>query len=92
MRLSVKVTRGEETSTVKVSPLAFIGWEKASGRKMSDLAKGGLGMEDLAVLAMEQERLQGQEVPATMEEWVAQVDDLEPGTDEEGPTSGGEEA
>lgn len=78
MKISVTLERQGEETTVKVSPLAFIGWEHRTGRKMSDLASKGLGMEDLAILAMEQERLQGAEVPETVEEWLGQVDDLSP--------------
>ena len=87
MKLTVNVEReGGTTSTVKVSPLAFIGWESKTGRKMSDLAAGGLGMGDLATLAMEQERLQGLEVPDTVNEWLVGVDDLDPIMAEPTPT------
>jgi len=83
MKLKVQIEReGAEAKTLLVSPLAFIYWERISGRKMSDLSSGGLGMLDLAQLTMEQERLQGAEVPETVEEYLAGVDDLTPVSDD----------
>ena len=90
MKLSVSIDRGEGPEVVKVSPLAFIGWERMSGRRMSDLAGGGLGMLDLAQLAMEQERLEGKDTPATVEEYLAGVEQLDP--EVEDPTQPGKEA
>ena len=88
MKLTVKVTRGSEVETIKVSPLAFIGWEKITGRKMSSLSSDGLGMLDLATLAMEQQRLEGGDVADTVEGYLAGVDELDPATEDPTPGSG----
>lgn len=90
MKLTVSVDRGAGPTEVKVSPLAFIGWERLSGRKMSELAQGGLGMLDLAQLAMEQQRLEGVEVPDTVELYLADVEELDPVVQD--PTQPPEEA
>ena len=78
MKLTVSVDRGAGPELIKVTPLAFIGWEKLSGRKMSELASGGLGMTDLAQLAMEQQRLEGLDVPSTVEDYLKDVEELDP--------------
>lgn len=83
MKLKVEIEQqGQEKREVNVSPLAFIGWEKQSGRRMSDLAKGGLGMLDLAQLTMQQLKLEGVDVGESVEAWLATVDDLTPVSDD----------
>jgi hypothetical protein len=83
MKIQIDVTRGEETSTVSVSPLAIVGWEKATNRRMSDLASttkgvGGLGMLDMAIMAMTQERLMGLTQETDPEKWLTWVDEIGP--------------
>lgn len=77
---------------VTVSPLAIIGWEKWSGRRMSSMAsdEGGIGMSDMVWMAWEQTRLQ-QGTTDEYETWAALLADLE-AVDETTPTSGDEGA
>ena len=78
MKLSVTVERGGEESLIKCSPLAFIGWERETKRRLSDLQDGGLGMTDLAILAWIQERTQGTTDAETVDAYLEGVDDLNP--------------
>ena len=82
----------DRTEEVAVSPLAIIGWEKWSGRKMSDMSSsgGGFGMEDMVFQAWEQTRLQGGTTDE-FETWAASLADIDPASTTD-PTSGGEEA
>ena len=81
------------TDTVTVSPLAIIGWEKLSGRRMTDLASdsgGGMGMADMCQMAYEQVRLEGR-TTEEFEAWCARLADINP-EDTPDPTSGDEAA
>ena len=63
---------------VPILPLAFIGWEKRTGRKMGDLAKG-LGMRDMADLVVEQLELQhSDDVAEGADAFVARLVELSP--------------
>jgi hypothetical protein len=87
MKLAVEYGDGR-TEQLTISPLAFIGWEKWSGRKMTDLSSdgGGVGMGDLARLAWEQAKLSGL-TSDDYEPWVATLADVE-GVDDTDPTGG----
>ena len=76
------------TRTVRVTPLAIIGWERATGRKLSDLGSS-IGMEEIARLAWEQERLSDPDGTAdSVDKWLATVTDLDPITGEAVPIDG----
>ena len=89
MRVAIDVESIDGTRrTVRVTPLAIIGWERATGRKLSDLGTS-IGMEEIARLAWEQERLTDPEGTAdTVDKWLATVADLDPITGEAVPTDG----
>lgn len=91
MKMSVEMSDGT-TQTLSISPLAVIGWERSSGRRMTDLSGegGGMGMEDMVRMVYEQAKLQGL-TTAEFEVWAAQVADIDP-VDAADPTSGDEEA
>lgn len=81
------------TEDITPSPLAIIGWEKWSKRKMTDLSSdaGGMGMGDMCRMAWEQLKLTG----GTTDEfdaWAASLADINPRGEATDPTSGGEEA
>lgn len=83
MKLRVKLERNGASQDVVVTPLAFIGWERASGRRMSDLAKGGMGMGDLAQLTMAQLKLEGEELELDdIEGFLKSIDDITPESDD----------
>jgi len=82
MKIEVTVTRGETATSLAISPLAIVGWEKATNRRMSDLAgdkaNGGMGMLDMATMAMIQERLAGLSDHRDVEVWLVGVDEIGP--------------
>ena len=83
MKLEVDLEKDGQTQRIRISPMAWIGWEEYSGRKMSDMAQGGLGMGELCQLTMEQLRLQGEDLKLTdWKTWAADVVDLSPVGDE----------
>jgi hypothetical protein len=77
MRMSLEYHDGK-TEEVLVSPLAIIGWEKYSGKKMTDLGSGGgVSMGDMGFMAYEQHRLMnGTDDIPEYEEWIAFLADL----------------
>ena len=88
MKMTFKVTFADGTETeVRPLPLAWIGWEVWSGRKMSDLGEKGVGMGDMCRLAWEQVHLSGN--GTGYDEWVATLTDIAT-VDEEDPTPGDE--
>lgn len=93
MKIAVEYHDGT-TETIIPSPLAIIGWEKLSGRKMADLASdspsGGMGMMDMVQMVYEQARLEGR-AGDVFEEWAATLADINPVEDPTDPTSGDEE-
>lgn len=96
-KIEVRYVRGGQESVVLITPLAILGWEKATGRRLSDLSKG-MGIGDMATMAMTQERLQGLTEETDPEAWLAGIEELGPRDDEtpvaasdptdEGPSDG----
>lgn len=84
MKIKVKVVRDGGEEVVTITPLAVLGWEKATGRRMSDMGKTGLGMGDMAIMAMTQERLEGKTTETDEAKWLVGVDELGPEDDEPG--------
>lgn len=85
MRFGLTYTDGR-TEDVAVAPMALIGWERWSGRRMSDLSDKGFGLEDMCRMAYEQVRLSGG-TTAEFDAWVTTVDDIE-AQEAADPTSG----
>ena len=81
------------TEEVTPSPFAIIGWEKWSGRKMTDLASdsGGMGMGDMVRMCWEQFKLSGR-TSDDYETWAASLADINPKGDPVDPTSSGAES
>lgn len=77
------------TATIVPTPMAIIGWEKWSGRRMSDLASssGGMGMGDMIRMAWEQYRLEGK-TTEEFEPWATTLTDVNPKEGEADPTHG----
>jgi hypothetical protein len=80
-KIEVRYVRGDDERVVVITPLAILGWEKESGRRLSDLSKG-MGIGDMAIMAMTQERLEGRTEATKVEDWLAGVDELGPKDDE----------
>jgi hypothetical protein len=77
IQVSVEV-RGQEPRTVRITPMAIIGWERQTGKRLSDLGDG-MSLSDVSVMTYEQVRLQG-EIPEglSMDGWLASLDALDP--------------
>lgn len=88
--LALEFTDGS-TKTITPSPMAIIGWERWSGRKMTDLASdaGGMAMGDMVRMAWEQARLEGL-TEEDFEPWATTLADID-AADGSDPTSGGED-
>jgi hypothetical protein len=82
-KIEVRVVRGDAERTVRITPLAVLGWEKDTGRRLSDLS-AGMGIGDMSIMAMTQERLEGLTEATKVEEWLVGVDELGP-ADEAAP-------
>ena len=94
MKVPLTVTYSDGTTEdITPTPLAVIGWEKWSGRKITDLSSdsGGIGMADMVRMAWEQVHLSGR-TTEDFEVWAARLDDIDPKGEPEDPTSGDGEA
>lgn len=78
MRLSIRYTWADnpgETLTVPVRPVTQVRWEKATGRRMSDLGTNGVGATDaVRFLAME---LGEPTSAAALESWSERFEDVD---------------
>jgi len=91
MKMRFKVEFADDsTAQVTISPLAIIGWEKWSGRRMSDMGSegSGVGMGDMCRMTWEQLHLQG-DTDEEWDDWVKRLVDIE-GVDDDLPTHGDE--
>jgi len=86
MKLTINyhTTQGEAHS-VQTNLATVIAWERRFKRKASDMAQG-MGLEDLAFLAYEASRQAGIVVPASLDDFIAKVDDLVLGDEPANPT------
>lgn len=91
MKIQVSLeVEGQEPRLVRISPMAIIGWEKATRQKISDLGNG-LALGDVAHMTWEQVRLEGGvDASLDMEDWLRSVVSLDPVV--ETPTPPGGEA
>jgi hypothetical protein len=85
MKVTINVDQDGKQRSIKCSPLALIGWERTTKRKLSQLQSGGMGLEDLAIMGYEQEKLAHQTEAKSVEEWLDGVEDINP--EVEDPTS-----
>jgi hypothetical protein len=87
MRIPLTVHYVDGTSVeVETRPASIMRWERASGRRMSDLGEG-VGMEDILRLAWETLRLDSTVDP--FDRWVDRVADVDIGGDRARPTGPG---
>ena len=76
MQLTLKVTFEDKTETVTTNMMTIVMWERKYKRKASQMSDG-IGMEDLSYLAYEASRAQGITVPATLDDYIKQIEKLE---------------
>lgn len=71
MQLSITYTLLHDSpTTVQITPAIWIKWERRFKTKISALATGGLGYEDLAFLCFEAHRAAGNPKPATFDLFI----------------------
>jgi hypothetical protein len=74
MKVAFSIDTGEGSETITAGPAAIIMWERATKRRMSELADG-VGMEDLARLCWEQLRIEGR-TNVKFDDWIKTILDL----------------
>lgn len=77
MKLAIAFDLGAGPETVAISPFAIIGWEKEHRSKISNLAKDGIGIGDLADLAWRQATLEGR-TKLDLEEFERKLVEIDP--------------
>jgi len=77
MQLRLKVQRqNEDAYEVTTSLGVIVAWERRFRRRASDLGSG-IGMEDLAFMAYEASQRAGVIVPATLDQFINSIENLE---------------
>lgn len=76
MKIRMQVTTTEETYEVVTDLYVVVLWERKFKRKASDLA-AGTGVEDLAYMAYESARRAGIVVPASFDEYLRRIVDVD---------------
>lgn len=74
LQIQYHTTQGE-AHLVTTNLATIVAWERRFKRKAVDMAQG-IGLEDLAFLAYEASRQNGITVPATLDDFIAKVDDI----------------
>jgi len=77
MQLKLKINTGDGDYEVSTNLYVIVTWERKFKRKASDLASGGIGMEDLAFMAYEATKQQGITVPAMFDDFIKRLVTLE---------------
>lgn len=77
MKLKLKVNTGAGDYEVETNLYVIVTWERKFKRKASDLASGGIGMEDLAFMAYEATKQSGITVPAMFDDFIKRLETLE---------------
>ncbi len=77
MKLKLKVNTGAGDYEVETNLFVIVTWERKFKRKASDLASGGIGMEDLAFMAYEATKQAGITVPAMFDDFIKRLETLE---------------
>lgn len=86
MKITIRYTRKGEIQEVTTTLGTIVAWERKFKRKASDMGNG-MGIEDIAFLAFEASKTHKIVVPASFDEFLNQLDNIEVVTEEtENPT------
>lgn len=86
MKITIRYTRKNEVQEVTTTLGTIVAWERKFKRKASDMGNG-MGIEDIAFLAFEASKTHKVVVPASFDEFLNQLDNIEVVTEEtENPT------
>jgi hypothetical protein len=77
MKLKLKIDAGAGEYEVETNLFVIVTWERKFKRKASDLASGGIGMEDLAFMAYEATKQAGITVPVMFDDFIKRLVTLE---------------
>jgi hypothetical protein len=77
MQLTLQIDTGEGPYQVTTNLMVIVNWERKYKRKASQLADGGIGMEDLAFMAHESAKLGGHMVPLMLDDFIKSIVSLE---------------
>lgn len=73
MQLTLQIDTGEGPYQVTTNLMVIVNWERKYKRKASQLADGGIGMEDLAFMAHEAAKLSGRTVPLMLDDFIKSI-------------------
>lgn len=88
LQISYHTTQGE-AHLVTTNLATIVAWERKFKRKAVEMAQA-VGIEDLAFLAYEASRQAGIVVPATLDDFIAKVDDISLTDENVNPTQPGQ--
>jgi hypothetical protein len=77
MQLTLQIDLGNGPVQVKTNLMVIVNWERKYKRKASQLAEGGIGMEDLAFMAHESAKVCSVPVPLMLDDFIKQLVSLE---------------
>jgi hypothetical protein len=77
MKLTLKVDIGEGPFEVQTNLYVIVAWERKFKSKASNLANGGVGIEDLAFMAYESSKVAGITVPVVLDDFIKRLVTLE---------------
>jgi hypothetical protein len=77
MQLTMQIDLGNGPAVVTTNLMVIVNWERKYKRKASQLADGGIGMEDLAFMAHEAAKISGVTVPLMLDDFIKQLVSLE---------------
>ena len=77
MQLTLQIDLGNGPVQVKTNLMVIVNWERKYKRKASQLAEGGIGMEDLAFMAHESAKVCAVPVPLMLDDFIKQLVSLE---------------
>lgn len=76
MQITLKLTFADSEQIVKTNLMTIVAWERKYKRKVSQIGDG-IGIEDLAYLAWEASRSSGIVVPASLDDYIKSLVNLE---------------
>ena len=77
MQLTMQIDLGNGPAVVTTNLMVIVNWERKYKRKASQLADGGIGMEDLAFMAHEAAKISGITVPLMLDDFIKQLVSLD---------------
>ena len=78
MKLTLKVDIGEGPFEVQTNLYVIVAWERKFKSKASNLANGGVGIEDLAFMAFESCKISGiSGLPVALDDFIKRLVTLE---------------